>query len=86
MTLRDLIARRTHWLAAPIAAVIGGMAMLTAYVWGWGLVAESAPSQTAIVWGVVSALSVLPLLTFLAVTYSSGAVAALIYRRCAASK
>ncbi|EEP72147.1 hypothetical protein MCAG_02474 [Micromonospora sp. ATCC 39149] len=74
----DLVARRTRSAAAPVTAVIGGMVLLAAYVWGWGIAVQSPPSQTAIVWGLVVALSVLPLLAFLVVTHSAGAVVALI--------
>jgi hypothetical protein len=76
--LGELIARKTHWIAAPAAAVGSAMILLTAYVWGWGIAVRSAASQTAVIWAVIVALSLLPLLTFLVVTYSSGAVVALI--------
>jgi hypothetical protein len=77
----DLIARRTRWFAAPLAAALGALVLLAAYVWGWGLAVHSSISDTAIAWGLVAALSLLPLLTFGVLTYSSGALLALVARR-----
>ncbi|GAA4569621.1 hypothetical protein GCM10023176_26610 [Micromonospora coerulea] len=81
LLLGDLMARRRSWFVAPIAAALCALLLLAAYVWGWGLAVGSPASETAFIWGVILAFSVLPLLTFMLLTYSSGAALALVARR-----
>lgn len=75
--LGDLVARRRRWFAAPVAAVTAALALLAAYVWGWGIAVGSPVRETAVVWGSATGLSLLPLLTFVVLTYASGAALAL---------
>lgn len=77
----DLIARRTRWFAAPLAAAVIAPVLLALYVSVGGLAAHSLISDMAIAGGLIAALSVLPLLTFVVLTYSAGALLALVGRR-----
>lgn len=83
LLLGDLLTRRGRWLAAPIVATLCALVLLAAYVGIWSLAVRSPVSEAVITWGALVALSALPLLAFMALTYSSRAALELVARRTA---
>jgi hypothetical protein len=80
LAIGELIARRTRWVAALPVVALAAVVLLAAYVWGLGIAAQSPVTDIAVIWAVIAALSLLPSLVFVAVSYAGGAVLALVTR------